>query len=344
MRIHTLPAKIRIGSNVELKDGSFIRINSIKQLCLNHGARIVLKGKKFLRTRNLLGYLHCRLNELVMISADEQVECDQLLRGRKIILTNANFPNHRLRVGSDRLTEQLGRLVCRWYMETNGTTSLHVRPENRKPGGTGLIRRLREDEADAMFRVRERILKKPYVTTRECSSNDSEEQQKDYKYTFGDAFCGAGGMSCGASQAKFINSWGFDHDTDAIATFRKRYPEAQAFHLSADQFIALPGDYHVDVMHLSPPCQPHSPAHTTPGQFDEDNEASSLCICDCLKKVKPRFATLEQTFGLTHRPVWFRAVINQFTSAGYSVRWSILPCVKYGVPQTRQRLIIMASW
>lgn len=338
-------ASLRIGSGAELKDGRFIRITSIKQLCSNHGSGVILEGKLFTRTRNLSGLLPCTLNEVAMVSTDWNLGREQLLRPRQIILTNANFPEYRQRMGGYRTTESSCRLVCRWSMSVSGTASpVQLNSGNRNHKNNGLLRRLREDEVDVRFRVPDRTLMAPYVTPPICLPNGSGEQQQVRKYTFGDAFCGAGGMSCGAKQAKFVNAWGFDHDKDAIATYGKCYPEAQSFHLSVDQFIALPSDYHVDVMHLSPPCQPHSPAHTTPGQFDEENEASGLCISDLLKKVKPRFATLEQTFGLTHRTLWFRAIINQFTSAGYSARWSVLQCVKYGVPQTRQRLFIMASW
>lgn len=147
---------LTIGSNAELDDGRFIRITSIKQPCSNHGSGTVVKGKLFTRTRTLAGFLHYRVNELVMISAEGQVGMDQLLRPRIIILTNAMFPEHRHYVKNNEVTERECRLVCRWSMTTNGTVSSRLPPENRKPGSIGLIRRLRDDEVDAPFRVRDR--------------------------------------------------------------------------------------------------------------------------------------------------------------------------------------------
>jgi DNA (cytosine-5)-methyltransferase 1 len=151
-------------------------------------------------------------------------------------------------------------------------------------------------------------------------------------------------MSTGAHDAGFFNQWSFDRDEDAILTYRQRYPEAQACQLSVHDFLQEKTDFQVDVMHLSPPCQPHSPAHTTPGKNDEENEATGLAISPLLRKIRPRYATLEQTFGLVNRPEWFAAAIASFTSEGFSVKWDVLFCEQYGVPQTRKRLFILAAW
>ena len=78
----------------------------------------------------------------------------------------------------------------------------------------------------------------------------------------------------------------------------------------------------VDILHLSPPCQFFSPAHTVAGKDDEMNTAASFVIWELLRRIKPRIVTLENTFGLeNNHPEYLRRVVNQFTSSSYSVRW-----------------------
>lgn len=61
--------------------------------------------------------------------------------------------------------------------------------------------------------------------------------------------------------------------------------------------------------------------------------------------MRPRLVTLEQTYGLTHdrHAPFFNALIQAFTSNGYSVQWRIVPLVNYGLPQTRKRLIMIGA-
>lgn len=65
-----------------------------------------------------------------------------------------------------------------------------------------------------------------------------------------------------------------------------------------------------------------------------------------MKKLKPRIATLEQTFGLLtfeqHKKN-FRLLINDIYTAGYNVRWKIEDLSNFGLPQKRKRLLIIAA-
>lgn len=201
---------------------------------------------------------------------------------------------------------------------------------------------------------------------------ERQREKRGHRYTFGDSFCGAGGMSSGARASGFTNAWAFDFNHPAWESYRRNFciapdgpppyrphpprthPRAysrpprsacEALHCSVDEFIAQATSQHVvDVLHLSPPCQPHSPAHTIAGKDDEMNEASMLCIAELLQVARPRVATLEQTFGILRRPEWFAKIVNQFTICGYSVAWKLLRCIEFGVPQNRVRLFLLAAW
>ncbi|KAI9804997.1 MAG: hypothetical protein M1833_006300 [Piccolia ochrophora] len=163
------------------------------------------------------------------------------------------------------------------------------------------------------------------------------------KYTFGDCFCGAGGMSRAAKMSGLKIEWGFDKWEIAIMAWRQNF-SGVAFHAPAHDFLSFKDDVRVDVMHLSPPCQTFSPAHTVDCAEDDHNEAAMFACRPLLEKARPRVATLEETAGLPQRwPHHFKALVQIFTSSGYSVRWSVINCAEYGLAQARKRLFMIAS-
>jgi DNA (cytosine-5)-methyltransferase 1 len=165
------------------------------------------------------------------------------------------------------------------------------------------------------------------------------------KYTYGDScklyllhphklalialVCGAGGATRGALMAGLKPIWGFDANKHACSSWRLNFPDATLYEEWADQFIQRGlGNYclRVDILHLSPPCQYFSPAHTVEGKDDEMNMASLFACGTLLDVAKPRIATLEQTFGSVLLPrfqAYFNALILMFTDRGFSIRWKI---------------------
>ncbi len=175
--------------------------------------------------------------------------------------------------------------------------------------------------------------------------NASASKANKQRYTFGDCFCGAGGMSRGAVSAGLRIKWAFDFNLPACQTYGLNFFRTPIYNVWANEFSEAEGDHKVDICHLSPPCQFFSDAHTIQGKDDDMNTASLFAIFNLLDKAKPRIVTLEQTSGLIRRhPIFFNAVINMFTSRGFSVRWKVLNCADFGLPQRRTRLFIIASW
>ena len=97
--------------------------------------------------------------------------------------------------------------------------------------------------------------------------------------------------------------------------------------MDAFTVYSSPIDISCDVLHLSPPCQFFSPAHTVNSeQQDEANSAALLACGHLLSKAKPRIFTLEQTFGICHtKHAWyFNHLVQMATGAGYSVKWKVV--------------------
>ncbi|KAL8819141.1 MAG: hypothetical protein Q9223_002367 [Gallowayella weberi] len=166
------------------------------------------------------------------------------------------------------------------------------------------------------------------------------------QYTFGDALCGAGGMSRAAHQSGLHIEYAFDSNKNACKSYKLNFPNVDVRCLWGDEFVKLPNDCKVDIAHLSPPCQFFSDAHTRAGKDDEMNTASLFAVGELLRKSRPRIVTLEQTFGIILRARhqgYLNALIQVFTSHGFSVRWRILHCANYGLPQMRLRTFMIAS-
>lgn len=181
------------------------------------------------------------------------------------------------------------------------------------------------------------------------SSNTDHKSfpSKKRQYIFGDSFCGAGGMSRAAHQTGLHIKYAFDCNKNACFSYAMNFPRADLHCLWADEFIRVHGDRKVDIAHLSPPCQFFSDAHTVAGKDDEMNTASLFAVGELLKKSKPRIVTLEQTFGIVLRARhqgYLNALVQVFTSHGFSIRWRLLHCADYGLPQMRLRTFMIASW
>ena len=187
--------------------------------------------------------------------------------------------------------------------------------------------------------------------SRSCDLNQEHSSQYEFKlhrYTFGDGFCGAGGVSRGAKGAGLRVIWGFDFNPAAIESFVQNFHGTHCWLIAAHELLTvIKDDLKVDILHLSPPCKTFSPAHTRLGKDDEMNQATFLAIRELIIRARPRIVTLEETFGLTRTTdnlLWFQAMIQMFTGLGFSVRWKVFDFRDFGLPQPRKRLFVYAAW
>ena len=209
-----------------------------------------------------------------------------------------------------------------------------------------------------------------YIQTSAVSVKDPIVRSPGQIFTYGDAFCGGGGATRGAAMAGLRVKWGFDQWAHACTTWRANFPQAKCYELSSFHFIdwvrgskcRKPVNVKVDILHLSPPCQYFSPAHTVDCPNDELNVASLFAVGDVIRVAKPRIVTLEQTFGIVavRFRKYFNSLIQMFTALGFSVRWAVVNLAQWvchtvlslmrklisfkGLPQRRHRLIIIAAW
>lgn len=366
---------LRIGVTVELRNGTFLWIDSIRK---DVWGLMIIKGYKLERDINLGAKLpDRRLNELVWINkVDEgghraglesvlhEEHLSNVKRVREVTYTNCPWPKFSFgsevnekglnQETADRaLIEENERLCCRWkFTESNSRL---------KADAEASLRLLSEDEAVGNGKLAASVVRKAWRGEKSLLSGgnslkpvfDVETGMMTFtqQYTIGDCFCGAGGISRGAILAGLKVAWGFDSDHEAIEAHKKNFERHDADSIVMDDaefldlLLAMPDGYRVDVAHYSPPCQPFSSAnnHCNPEQ-DFMNQKALFSLLHLTERLKPRIATIEETAGLMHRhKEWFDTLVNIFTTLGYSVRWKIVRCQDHGIPQSRVRLLLTAA-
>lgn len=164
-----------------------------------------------------------------------------------------------------------------------------------------------------------------------------------------DLFCGTGGLSYGMkSRGLHILS---GYDIDPTCRFAYETNNEAEFHFAdirevkGEEVKRCYSRKSIHVLAGCAPCQPFSSyAHTNkkkdPNKYDLLYEFGRL-----VKEVHPDIVTMENvpsilTFSL--KPV-FPDFVNTLREEGYSVMYQIVFCPDYGIPQTRRRLVLLAS-
>lgn len=173
-----------------------------------------------------------------------------------------------------------------------------------------------------------------------------------------DLFCGAGGLSLGLSNAGFDVILAVDHDEEALQTHRAHHPGLSVNWDLGDEDVVervaqLVIDCDVTVVAGGPPCQPFSragrsmmrelvrsgrrPAH----DHRRDMWESFLGV---IEQAQPPAVIMENVpdMALDRGMVILRAMIERLENLGYSVEERVVETWRYGVPQFRQRLILVA--
>lgn len=92
---------------------------------------------------------------------------------------------------------------------------------------------------------------------------------------------------------------------------------------------------------FSPPCQPFSAAGAGDGEFDErDGLPWTLRL---IERFGYDVVFVENVKGLTfaRHADYFGAFLTSLRALGYVVEWRVLNCADFGVPQTRERTIVI---
>jgi len=88
------------------------------------------------------------------------------------------------------------------------------------------------------------------------------------------------------------------------------------------------------------PCQDFSHAGKRQG-FDAARGTLYQAFVEVVKRVKPIIFVAENVNGLLTMPGVIETIIADFSAVGYDVKYQLIKCEEFGIPQTRHRVIIM---
>lgn len=213
--------QVRVNDCVELKGLSgewSIQFVAVKSIWITHD-QVTLRGIPYARTRNLHGRLEHKRNEVCQIlevEADDarsieekaliEISINEVLTVRVLNKTNASFPQCRFASDPSWLRksraerEEQGPLTCRWIMRIDYQNARHRR--DGRPIGGALIHLIGDDVRDEVYRIADQDRRDAW------RGKETESRQQARRYTFGDAFCGAGGATRGAIAGGFeVRLW-----------------------------------------------------------------------------------------------------------------------------------------
>jgi DNA (cytosine-5)-methyltransferase 1 len=160
-----------------------------------------------------------------------------------------------------------------------------------------------------------------------------------------DLFCGAAGLSYGLKQSGLKIAAGIDLDPACRYPFEtnisSQFLEQDIRSVSAATLNGLFGNTHVKVLAGCAPCQPFS-GYTTKRRAIDGRWELLLEFLRLVKEAEPEIVTMENVPRLAHLPLW-TTFVQGLQDAGYHVSWKVLDLSKFGVPQHRRRLVLLAS-
>ena len=173
-----------------------------------------------------------------------------------------------------------------------------------------------------------------------------------------DLFCGAGGLSLGLSQAGFDVVLGVDSDDEALQTHRSLHPGLSVNWDLADEQVVetvarLVKAAGISLVAGGPPCQPFSRAGRSmmrelvrTGRRHHHDHRRDLweSFLGVVELAAPPAVVMENVpdMALDRGMVILRTMTERLENLGYSVEERVVETWRYGVPQFRQRLILVA--
>ena len=155
-------------------------------------------------------------------------------------------------------------------------------------------------------------------------------------------FSGAGGLDLGLIQAGNDIVWANDIDKDAVATYRENIGN----HIVCDDIknIDIKSLPDAEVVVGGFPCQGFSLANRLRTLEDDRNQLYRF-FYNTIKTKQPKFFIAENVKGILSlgKGEAIKQIVSDFEGAGYLTTVNLVNMADYGVPQTRQRVLIIGQ-
>lgn len=151
-----------------------------------------------------------------------------------------------------------------------------------------------------------------------------------------DLFAGCGGLGLGF-EALGCRTNGYEAKDVAAETYRDNLGECETTFLE----VGMP-EGQADVIVGGPPCQPFSQIGYQRG--NRDSRDGFPIFLDAVNRIRPKVAVIENVRGLLFRNKdYLRQAVTELERFGYHVDVRLLSAWQYGVPQKRERVVVVAS-
>lgn len=176
--------------------------------------------------------------------------------------------------------------------------------------------------------------------------------------TFIDLFSGCGGFSLGLRLAGFEELAAIDFDPKAVQVFQTNFPDMQGVVLEKDlqeyqplDLEYLLGTREVDVIVGGPPCQGFSTVRQRDGSnsgdriVNDDRRELYQYFLKFIQHFKPKLFVMENVLGIRSAAGghFFNQVQSEARELGYRVHGEVIKAWEYGVPQKRERQLIIGA-
>lgn len=164
-------------------------------------------------------------------------------------------------------------------------------------------------------------------------------EHTDFKFI--DLFAGIGGFRIAlqnvGGKCVFSSEW----DVQAQKTYFANYgeiPFGDITQRSTKSYI--PDNF--DILCAGFPCQPFSISGKQKG-FEDTRGTLFFDICEIISEKKPRVVFLENVKHLVHHDGGntLKTILSKLHELGYKVSWDVLNGADFGIPQNRERIIII---
>lgn len=162
-----------------------------------------------------------------------------------------------------------------------------------------------------------------------------------------DIFSGAGGMSYGFQNAGYNIAYAIDSDKDAIATFKYNHKETCTLCNKVED-IDFSNFKNINVIIGGFPCTPFTKTRRNgkKGVQHKDEDLYQYFL-KAIKEIKPEIFVMENVPSLKHannnNNIIYNNIYEYVTNLGYYINdWNINMAF-WGVPQKRERLILIGS-
>ena len=166
-----------------------------------------------------------------------------------------------------------------------------------------------------------------------------------------DLFCGIGGLSYGMKSAGFDILAGYDLDKTCQYAYETNtggkffYKDVREITADEIQSFYSKKKNTIRVLAGCAPCQPFSTYAHTNKHKDENKYNLLYEFGRLVKDIHPDIVTMENVSAIASFKL--KSVLADFVRVleeeGYNVKYQVVFCPDYGIPQTRKRLVLLAS-